>query len=119
MGLWLAQPKLDADETIRWQSSANRSLNRWITSGGQLMVTNRRVLFQPNRFDAVTGKKPWECSLPSVTGFDVLDRDLTVFAGGMRKRLGIQTSDGVKIFVVNDLEKKVAELREMLPRNNG
>ncbi len=117
MGLWLAQPKLEADEAIRWQSSAGRSLNRWITSGGKLVVTNRRVLFQPNRFDAVTGKKPWECPLASVTGFEAVDRDLTVLAGGMRKRLGIQTSDGVKIFVVNDLEEKVSELREILPQS--
>jgi len=80
------------------------------------MVTNRRVLFQPNRFDTITGKKPWECPLASVTGVDVVDRDPAVLAGGMRKRLGIQTSDGLKIFVVNDLEKKVAELREMLPQ---
>ena len=116
MGLWLAQLKLEADEAIRWQSSAGRSLNRWITSGGQLVVTNRRVLFQPNRFDTVTGKKPWECPLASVMGFETVGRDLTVLAGGMRKRLGIQTSDGVKIFVVNDLEKKVTELREILPR---
>jgi hypothetical protein len=51
-----------------------------------------------------------------VTGFEAVDRDLAVLAGGMRKRLGIQTPDGVKIFVINDLEKKVMELREILPR---
>ena len=39
-----------------------------------------------------------------------------MLAGGMRKRLGIQTPEGVKSFVVNDLEKKVMELREILPR---
>jgi hypothetical protein len=115
MGLWLAQPKLEADETIRWQSSAGRSLNRWITSGGKLMVTNRRVLFQPNRFDTVTGKKPWECPVASVTGFETVDRDLAVLAGGMRERLGVQTVDGTEIFVVNNLGKKVVELRELLP----
>jgi hypothetical protein len=117
MGPWHAQLKLEADEEIRWQSSAGRSLNRWITSGGQLVVTDRRVLFQPNRFDAATGKKPWECSLASVTGFETVGRDLTVLAGGLRKRLGIRTSDGVKIFVVNDLEKKVTELCEIFARS--
>lgn len=117
MGLWLAQPKLEADETIRWQSSAGRSLNRWITSGGKLAVTNRRVLFQPNRFDAITGKELWECPLASVMGFEAVDRNLTVLAGGMRARLGVQTSDGVEVFVVNDLEKKVMELREILPQS--
>lgn len=77
-------------------------------------MTDRRVLFQPNRFDAITGKKPWECSRGSVTGIEEVGRDLAVPAGGMRQRLGIQTSGGVESFVVNDLEKKVSELREML-----
>ena len=51
-----------------------------------------------------------------MTGFEAVDRDPTVRAGGMRKRLGIQTSDGVERFVVNDVEKKVMELGEILPR---
>lgn len=116
MGFWLAEPKLEVGETIRWQSAAGRSLNRWITAGGRLIVTDRRVLFQPNRFDAATGKKPWECPLAAVTGFKEVDRDVTTLAGGSRKRLGIQNPDGVEMFVVNDLEKKVIELREALPR---
>ena len=81
-----------------------------------MAVTNRRVLFQPNRFDAITGKKPWECPLASVTGFEAVDRNLTALAGGVRRRLGVQTSDGVEVFVVNGLGKKVMELREILPQ---
>ena len=79
-------------------------------------MTNRRFLFQPNRLDGFTGKKQWECPLTSVVGFEEVDRDPTVLAGGMRRRLGIQTRDGVEVFVVNDLEKKAMELREMLSR---
>jgi hypothetical protein len=56
MSIWIAQPKLESGETIRWKSSAGRTLNRWTTSGGQLVVTDRRFLSQPNRFDAATGK---------------------------------------------------------------
>ena len=113
MGLWIAQSKLEAGETVRWRSSAGRALNRWITSGGQLVVTNRRVLFQPNRFDTATGKKPWECLLASVRGFEAVERDLTELAGGMRERLGIQTTDGTEIFVVNNLKEKIAELQSL------
>jgi hypothetical protein len=114
MGLWLAEPKLEAGEAIQWQASAGRSLNRWTTSGGRLTVTNKRVLFQPNRFDTATGKTPWECPLTSVSGFEAVGRDLTVPAGGTRLRLGIQTSTGVEIFVVNGLEDKLLELRKLL-----
>jgi hypothetical protein len=113
MGVWVAKPKLEADERIRWQSTAGRSLNRWITSGGRLIVTNQRVLFQPNRFDVITGKKPWECPLTSVTGLYSLDRDPTVLAGGLRKRLEIQTLDGAETFVIDQLNDKIQTLREL------
>jgi len=114
MGLWLAKPKLESDEVIRWQSSAGRSVGRWVTSGGRLAVTNRRVLFQPNWFDVATGKAPWECPLGSVVGFEAVDRDLTVPAGGTRRRLGIQTAASFEVFVVNGLEGKLVELRKLL-----
>lgn len=116
MGFWLARPRLETDETIRWQSSAGRSLSRWITSGGQLIVTNHRVLFQPNRFDRLTGKRQWECPLASVTGLEAVDRDPTVLAGGLRKRLKIQTQDDHEIFILNHLDERMEELEEFIPR---
>lgn len=61
----------------------------------------------------MTGKKPWECQLESVKGAKTVDRDLTVLAGGMRERLGIQTTDGVEVFVVHNVKTKVSELREL------
>jgi len=111
MGFWIAHPKLEEGEAIRWESSAGRALNRWITSGGRLVVTNKRVLFQPNRFDAMTGKRPWGRPLTSVKDVQAVDRDPTVLAGGMRKRLGIQTADGIEVFIVNNVTTKVADLR--------
>lgn len=116
MSIWIAQPKLEAGETIRWKSSAGRALSRWITSGGQLVVTDRRLMFQPNRFDAATGKKPFELPLGDVLDIEPIDREFTAMAGGSRKRLGIKTLSGVEIFVVNDLETKIGELRGLLLR---
>ena len=98
MGVWVAAPTLAANETIHWQSSAGRSLTRWVTAGGQLFVTNERVLFQPNRFDKLTGKKSWACPLTSITGLEAIDRAPTVVGGGMRTRLGLQTPDGIEKF---------------------
>lgn len=114
MGIWTAQPRLGTGETVRWRSSAGRALSRWITSGGQLVVTDRRLLFQPNRFDAATGKKPWELPLDQVVDIEPVDRELTATAGGSRRRLGIKTSSGVEIFVVNNLMTKMDELRGLL-----
>jgi hypothetical protein len=114
MGIWIAQPKLETGETIRWKSSAGHALSRWITSGGQLVVTDQRLLFQPNRFDAATGKTLLELPVDEVVDIEVVDRDPTVTAGGSRRRLGIKTSSSLEIFVVNNLKTKIRELRGLL-----
>jgi hypothetical protein len=62
----------------------------------------------------VTGKRPWECALASVTGLVEVDRDPATLAGGVRKRLGIQTPDGTEIFVINQLNNKANAIRELL-----
>jgi len=116
MGILNARPKLRPDEVMRWKTLANRVVSPRIASGGQLIVTDRRVLFQPNRFDTAIGRKPWECPLEYVTGIESVSRSRDALAGGLRERLGIQTADGVEIFVVNKLEKKMMEVREFLHR---
>jgi hypothetical protein len=116
MGILQARPKLQPGETLRWKTLANRVLSPAVTSGGRLVVTDRRVFFQPNRYDAMLGKELWECPLDAVTGIEVVGRDAAVLAAGMRKRLGIRTADGLEVFVVNRLKGKVPELRGLLPR---
>ena len=36
-----------ANEDVRWRSFANRVLGRRSNAGGELVVTDRRMLFQP------------------------------------------------------------------------
>jgi len=116
MGILQVRPRLEPGETLRWKALANRVLNPAVTSGGRLVVTDRRVLFQPNRYDMMLGREIWERPLDAVTGVEVVGRDAAVFAAGMRKRLGIRTADGLEVFVVNRLKKKVPELLALLPR---
>jgi hypothetical protein len=127
MGVMNAHPKLDPDEVLRWKALANHvagpSYALWgmtSSSSGQLVVTNRRIFYQPSRVDTLFRQKRWERSLDAVEDFEVVDRRRTsadgvdVFAGDLRNRLGIKTADGVEIFVVNRLEQKIAELRALL-----
>jgi hypothetical protein len=116
MGILQVRPRLEAGETLRWKALANRVLSPAVTSGGRLVVTDRRVLFQPNRYDMMLGREVWERPLDVVTSVEVVGRDAAVFAAGMRRRLGIRTADGLEVFVVNRLKKKVPELRALLPR---
>ncbi|HEV7771051.1 MAG TPA: hypothetical protein VGO66_10420 [Solirubrobacterales bacterium] len=121
MGIINPRPKLQPDEVLRWKARANHvegpSYSLYgmeSAAGGQLIATNRRIFFQPSRVDRATGAKRWELPLDAITGIEVIDRDGEPFAGGMRKRLGIQVADGVEVFVVNRLEQKMAELRALL-----
>ncbi|MGE5335976.1 MAG: hypothetical protein ACM3JL_00965 [Nitrososphaerota archaeon] len=116
MGILQVRPKLAPGEEVRWKAYANRVLSGASTAGGRLFVTDRRVFFQPNRVDAVLGRKVWESSLEGVTTVETVGRDGLVFAGGTRKRLGIKTAEGEEVFVVNRLKKKEAELLRLFPQ---
>lgn len=116
MGILTAHPKLKTNEVIRWKSLANRVIGPRITSGGQLVMTNRRFFFQPNRLDVILGRTTWECPLDAITDVNIVDRDRTILTGGTRKRLAVKTSDGTEVFVVNSLKKKVESLRRLLDR---
>lgn len=117
MGILQIHPQLEPGEKLRWKCFANRVIGRGaITAGGQLAVTDRRILFQPNRIDTALGREVWERPLDGVTGIESVGRSAAVFAGGVRRRLGIQTEDGHEVFVVNRLKKKMSDLRALLPR---
>jgi len=119
MGLLQVRPDLAPGEDVRWKAYANRVLDSSATTaGGRLFVTDRRVFFQPNRIDAGLGRKVWECPLDAVTGIETVGRDARLFAGGPRKRLGIQTAEGEEVFVVNRLRRKEDELRRLLLRGS-
>ena len=119
MSVLNAPPRLQPGETIRWMSLANHTAGRWRSAGGKLIVTDQRILFQPNRIDALLGGAMWECPLAAVTGVKTINRDRTVLAGGVRERLGIHTEDGMERFVVNDLQQKTLELRDLLGSSQG
>jgi len=122
MGLLNPRPQVEAGENILWQARANYVAGPYYSlygfkavAGGQLVVTDRRLFFEPSRADRAVGARRWECALGDTAGLEVIDRDSEVFAGGMRKRLGIRTKDGIEVFVVNRLEQTMAELSRLLP----
>jgi hypothetical protein len=122
MGILNPRPKVEPGESILWQRRANYVAGPYYTlygfkaaAGGQLVVTDRRVFFEPSRADKAVGAKRWERPLADTAGVDVVGPDGELFAGGMRKRLGIRTTSGVEVFVVNKLDQTMAELTELLP----
>jgi hypothetical protein len=116
MGILQIHPDLAPGEEVRWKAYANRVLSDSTTAGGRLFVTDRRVLFQPNRVDRRLGRKAWESPLEAVTEVETVGRDARLFAGGPRKRLGIKNTDGEEVFVVNRLKRKEGQLLKLFPR---
>jgi hypothetical protein len=101
---WDAPLKFEADEQIITEVPAN--LVRGVEAvGGRLMITNRRLLFQPHKINIQT----WQT--------EILLRDVTQV--GTRRMLGlvpngmfIRTRDGDDYkFVVNDRKKLIWIIR--------
>jgi hypothetical protein len=83
-------------------------------AGGQLVITDRRAFFLPSRADRAVGANRWEIPLEDALGTEIVDKDLEIFAGGRRQRLGIRTKAGLEVFVVPRLEKSRAQINELL-----
>jgi hypothetical protein len=57
MSLWFPRPQTTPDERVTFEAVANtfRGLR---SIGGKVTVTDRRLLFTPNRLDGLTGARP-------------------------------------------------------------
>lgn len=117
MGFWVGKPDLRAGESVQWAPLVNRDQGGRAV-GGRLYVTEARLLFQPNRFDAVTGGKRWVCDLEDVGSVGEAPRDGSFFSGGLRTRLRLETKSGdVERFVINHLDESVDRLRMLISAN--
>lgn len=109
-----AELELNEGENVVWEARANH-VRRSVAVGGVLAVTDQRLFFQPNRIERWFGRKSWTCPRGSVVGVEAIDRNWkAVLGGGVRRRLAVHTTTGVEVFVVNDSERQVAELRNLL-----
>jgi hypothetical protein len=119
VGWWVPLPKLAKDEKILWNVLANReqTINRQV--GGRLFVTQRRLIFQPSRFDALIRGERWRANLVDICAVGLSPRRLTIpwmgRTAGNRNRLKvIQINGDVDLFVVNRLENVIERLRATL-----
>lgn len=120
-----AADDLDAaeGEALLHTETANRTQNRRRAVGGRLYLTDRRLLFRPHGFDARLSGERREIPLSEADGVDTrpptrsplraLRRPLdTLFGGGLRTRLRVETADGDRdLFVVSDPEATAERIR--------
>jgi hypothetical protein len=119
---WFNGPVLDENEAVLASYRANHTQgNRAV--GGKLFLTNRRLVFVPNRVDAKTGGRTWEASVDAVQAigragphFNVLE----IFSGALRSRLVVSTtSGGSEFFRVNGLDRVEAEVRDYIQKKKA
>ena len=65
MGFWIAEPKLEPGETVTYMASANR-LSSQRMLGGKVLITDRRVMFYPNRMDSLLRGKSIDLPIADV-----------------------------------------------------
>jgi hypothetical protein len=114
VGFFFVDPDLLSGEDIRLTYAANRA-SKWRAIGGQLSATNRRIIFQPNRVDAIFHAQPWSCQLQDIDSVDVASKSLSPKEIGVRNRLQITLTDGHQEKVlVRNLDEVVADLQRQV-----
>jgi hypothetical protein len=115
MGADRIQELLEPGESVTWSRRANRFQgSRGV--GGRLVLTDRRLVFSPHRFDAALAGSVWQAAFDQVSSVGIEPRGSAhkaLFGGGLRKRLRVRTGDGgEELFVVNKLDQVLESLAE-------
>ncbi len=115
MGLWVRMPFLRTGETVRWSAAANRMQSEKRAVGGRLSLTQDRLLFEPNRLDAITGGRPWKTTLSDIAKISIEPSKHTLAIGAaaakLRRRLRLDmVNSDVELFVINHVNDAVETL---------
>ena len=109
---WLAKHEALVGEAQVWSCAANRTQSPTRAVGGQLLLTNRRLLFSPHLLDYASGGAKWAVDLASITDVGIQPKGGDRLGGGLRDRLRLQLKDGqTELFVVNHLDDVVTRLQ--------
>lgn len=103
MGLWVTVPDLEPGERVVHQKFAN-VMKGARAIGGQVTITDQRVLFIPNRLDALTGGNRAE----------IARRDITAIRIGAAARVQVEIDypAGTLALVVRDVASLSSALEE-------
>ncbi len=76
--------------------------------GGCLYLTDRRLIFEPDRVDAAMRGRPWSASLASIKAVGTDAPNGNLFSGGVRTRLRLDLNyECSEYFVVNGVQEVV------------
>lgn len=85
---------------------ANRTQSTFRAVGGELVLEDDRLEFQPHGFDRALAGKGWSVPLTGIRAVGTEPRGMNPFNGALRARLRVEAEDGsVELFVVNELDE--------------
>jgi hypothetical protein len=106
----MSKPEFQHDEEEIESHRANRTQAWWRAVGGQLMLTNQRLIFSPHKFDGATGGNQWECPLDAISGVATAARGFNPLNGSLRPRLQVDSSGTSERFVVTNVDSVIAAI---------
>lgn len=86
-GLRVREPTFEEGEEVRWEARANRFQHVIRSIGGRIYLTDRRLVFAPNKFEEKVAGRAWSARLAD------LDR---AFVRGPIKTVRVVANDGEK-----------------------
>lgn len=107
-------PELEADEQARFTIRGSWS-RKGIARGGSLILTDRRLIFEPNTTEAKIGLRPVSWACQSIAEVDVAPRGFNPISGAWRRRLRVVFADGTDaLFVVRSVDSISSQVRALV-----
>ena len=101
---WVVKQQAIANERNLMSFAANRRSSAYRAIGGELHLTNKRMLFLPNYIDFLLGGKRLVIYNHDISEVGRQIRGGNLFSGGLRDRLRVEHSGGCELFVVSNLD---------------
>jgi len=116
MGIWFPSVGLANGEQVRYQAAANSFRGRR-SIGGQITLTDQRLIFTPNRLDGLTGGHRRAISLNEIRGTETLEPGRQAvkkrgFAAAIRPQIEISDgTDSTLVVTVRDPDRLIRLLQ--------
>lgn len=111
MGFWFTSPALKPDEAVQYQVTAN-TFQHLRSVGGKVTVTDQRIIFSPNRLDALTWGRSRSLYLEDVLNVRKIKSSWSTVK---RRGLGASVRDQIEISGSNsELTLTVADLDRLM-----
>jgi hypothetical protein len=115
MGFWFPRPATAPDEDVLYEAVANTFVGRR-SVGGKVTVTEKRLLFTPNRLDGATGARRIDITrseigrvwLEEPGGTAVRERGL---GAAVRRQVGVEHNGAQVFFTLGNPDALAKSLR--------